>query len=134
MLLAIGVLGSLIYWRLARNTPTDASESPGSKTNEAVPYDFRELSPDVKAALIRNSNGQILPDLFRNVATQSGIEFTYRNSQAGADECVLAPIDYGELQAVLTRAIQKRLHELEGRRVASALRALPIGRRILLLP
>ena len=40
-----------------------------------------------------------------------------RASQAGADEFVLAPVNYEELQSVLARAIEKRAHELEGRRV-----------------
>jgi DNA-binding NtrC family response regulator len=40
-----------------------------------------------------------------------------RASQAGADEFVLSPVDYEELQGVLARAIDKRAHELEGRRV-----------------
>jgi len=38
-------------------------------------------------------------------------------SQAGADEFVLSPVNYEELQAVLSRAVEKRAHELEGRRV-----------------
>jgi len=38
-------------------------------------------------------------------------------SQAGADEFVLSPVNYEELQAVLSRAVDKRAHELEGRRV-----------------
>ena len=38
-------------------------------------------------------------------------------SQAGADEFVLSPVNYEELQSVLSRAIEKRAHELEGRRV-----------------
>ena len=44
-----------------------------------------------------------------------------RASQAGADECVLAPVNYGELQSLLARAIEKRAHELEGRRVVKQL-------------
>jgi DNA-binding NtrC family response regulator len=40
-----------------------------------------------------------------------------RASQAGADEFVLSPVNYEELQSVLLRAIEKRAHELEGRRV-----------------
>jgi DNA-binding NtrC family response regulator len=39
-----------------------------------------------------------------------------RASQAGADEFVLAPVNYEELQSLLLRAIEKRAHELEGRR------------------
>src|SRR5215813_4302631 len=38
-------------------------------------------------------------------------------SQAGADEFVLSPVNYEELQGVLARAVEKRAHELEGRRV-----------------
>ena len=40
-----------------------------------------------------------------------------RASQAGADEFVLSPVDYAELHSVLARAIEKRAHQLEGRRV-----------------
>jgi DNA-binding NtrC family response regulator len=39
-----------------------------------------------------------------------------RSSQAGADEFVLSPVNYEELQSVLARAVEKRAHELEGRR------------------
>src|SRR5438874_1203330 len=42
-------------------------------------------------------------------------------SNAGADECVLAPVDYKELQGVLAHAIEKRAHEMEGRRVLQQL-------------
>ncbi len=38
-------------------------------------------------------------------------------SQAGADEFFLSPINYEELKIVLSRAIEKRALELEGRRV-----------------
>jgi DNA-binding NtrC family response regulator len=38
-------------------------------------------------------------------------------SQAGADEFFLLPLNYEELKIVLTRAIEKRALELEGRRV-----------------
>ena len=40
-----------------------------------------------------------------------------RASQAGADELVLAPVNYQELQELIARAIEKRGLELEGRRV-----------------
>ena len=40
-----------------------------------------------------------------------------RASQAGADEFVLAPVDYAELQQLIARAIEQRSLELEGRRV-----------------
>ena len=44
-----------------------------------------------------------------------------RASQAGADEFVVSPVNYEELQSLLVRAIQKRAHELEGRRVVQQL-------------
>src|SRR5262249_45498495 len=40
-----------------------------------------------------------------------------RASQAGADEFVVAPVDYQKLQSLIARAIEKRALELEGRRV-----------------
>ena len=44
-----------------------------------------------------------------------------RASQAGADEFVLGPVNYAELQSVLARAIEKRAHEMEGRRIVQQL-------------
>ena len=44
-----------------------------------------------------------------------------RASQAGADEFVLAPVNFEELQGLLVRAIEKHAHELEGRRVVQQL-------------
>jgi DNA-binding NtrC family response regulator len=44
-----------------------------------------------------------------------------RASQAGADEFVVSPVNYEELQSLLVRAIQKRAHQLEGRRVVQQL-------------
>jgi len=44
-----------------------------------------------------------------------------RANQAGADGFVLSPVNYQELQVVLGRAIEKRAHELEGRRVVQQL-------------
>jgi DNA-binding NtrC family response regulator len=43
--------------------------------------------------------------------------FPLKASQAGADEFFLFPLNYEELKIVLTRAIEKRALELEGRRV-----------------
>jgi DNA-binding NtrC family response regulator len=40
-----------------------------------------------------------------------------RASQAGADEFIVAPVNYEELQSLIARAIEKRALELEGRRV-----------------
>ncbi|HMK29268.1 MAG TPA: sigma-54 dependent transcriptional regulator [Terriglobales bacterium] len=40
-----------------------------------------------------------------------------RASQAGADEFFLAPLNFQELQIVLLRAIEKRMLEIEGRRL-----------------
>src|SRR5262245_56876409 len=40
-----------------------------------------------------------------------------RASQAGADEFVVAPVDYEELQSLIVRALDKRALELAGRRV-----------------
>jgi DNA-binding NtrC family response regulator len=44
-------------------------------------------------------------------------EVSIKASRAGADEFFLAPLNFPELQIVLTRAIQKRAMEIEGRRM-----------------
>jgi DNA-binding NtrC family response regulator len=74
----------------------------GARDGVEVLQEIRAIRDDLALVAITRSRDHSIP---------------LRASQAGADECVLAPIDYGELQTVLARAIQKRLHELEGRRV-----------------
>jgi DNA-binding NtrC family response regulator len=64
----------------------------------------------------------IRDDLVLVVMTQSrDHSIPLRASQAGADEFVLAPVDYQELQVVLARAIEKRAHELQGRHISRQL-------------
>ena len=62
--------------------------------------------------------GRIRDDVVLAVFTRS-VQRTIplKASQAGADEFFLFPLNYGELKIVLTRAIEKRALELEGRRV-----------------
>lgn len=62
--------------------------------------------------------GRIRDDVVLAVFTRS-VQRTIplKASEAGADEFFLFPLNYGELKIVLTRAIEKRALELEGRRV-----------------
>jgi DNA-binding NtrC family response regulator len=62
--------------------------------------------------------GRIRDDVVLAVFTRS-VQRTIplKASQAGADEFFLFPLNYEELKIVLTRAIEKRALELEGRRV-----------------
>jgi DNA-binding NtrC family response regulator len=62
--------------------------------------------------------GRIRDDVVLAVFTRSAQRtIPLKASQAGADEFFLFPLNYEELKIVLTRAIEKRALELEGRRV-----------------
>jgi len=57
-------------------------------------------------------------DLVLVAMTRSGQHsIPLRASQAGADEFVVAPVNYAELQSLIATAIEKRALQLEGRRV-----------------
>jgi two-component system response regulator HydG len=64
--------------------------------------EIRKFRSDVVLAAFTRSNLRAIP---------------LKASQAGADEFFLSPIDYDELRIVLSRAIEKRALELEGRRM-----------------
>jgi DNA-binding NtrC family response regulator len=64
--------------------------------------EIRKIRDDVVLAAFTRSNQRTIP---------------MKASQAGADELFLFPINYDELKIVLSRAIEKRALELEGRRL-----------------
>jgi len=63
---------------------------------------MRKIRDDVVIVAFTQTNSRTIP---------------LKASQAGADEFFLHPLNYGELQIVLSRAIEKRALELEGRRL-----------------
>ena len=67
-----------------------------------VVEEMRKLRDDIVLAVFTKSVQRTIP---------------LKASQAGADEFFLWPVNYQELKIVLTRAIEKRALELEGRRV-----------------
>jgi DNA-binding NtrC family response regulator len=67
-----------------------------------VLQEIRRIREDIVLAAFTRSNQRTVP---------------LKASQAGADEFFLSPINYGELKIVLSRAIEKRALELEGRRI-----------------
>jgi DNA-binding NtrC family response regulator len=64
--------------------------------------EIRKIRDDVVLAAFTRSNQRTIP---------------MKASQAGTDEFFLFPINYNELKIVLSRAIEKRALELEGRRL-----------------
>jgi DNA-binding NtrC family response regulator len=64
--------------------------------------EMRKIRDDVVIAVFTRSGQRAIP---------------LKASQAGADEFFLYPLDYEELKIVLTRAIEKRALEMEGRRL-----------------
>jgi two-component system response regulator PilR (NtrC family) len=82
------------------------SVGEGARDGVEVLQEIRAIRDDIVLVAMTRSRDHSLP---------------LRASQAGADEFVLAPVNYEELQSLLTRAIEKRAHEMEGRRVVQQL-------------
>src|SRR5260370_26379274 len=79
-------------------------DSVGDDTNDGIEVlrELRKVREDlVLVAITRSSHRSV----------------TLKASQAGADEFFLLPLDLPELQVVLSRAIDKRSLQLEGRRL-----------------
>ncbi len=74
----------------------------GASDGIDVLKEMRVLREDLVFVAMTRSNDRSIP---------------IKASRAGADEFFLAPLNFPELQIVLTRAIQKRAMELEGRRL-----------------
>jgi DNA-binding NtrC family response regulator len=79
-------------------------DSIGSGASDGIDVlkEIRALREDVVLVAMSKSNDRTIP---------------LRASRAGGDEFFLAPVNYAELQVVITRAIEKRALELEGRRL-----------------
>jgi DNA-binding NtrC family response regulator len=82
------------------------SVGEGARDGVDVLQEIRAIRDDIVLVAMTRSRDHNLP---------------LRASQAGADEFVLGPVNYEELQSVLARAIEKRAHEMEGRRVVQQL-------------
>jgi DNA-binding NtrC family response regulator len=79
-------------------------DSVGQEPSEAMQLllEFRQARNDLVIVAITRSNSRTIP---------------LKASQAGADEFLLAPLDFQELQIVLARAIEKRGLQVEGQRL-----------------
>src|SRR5438105_1746230 len=82
------------------------SVGEGARDGVEVLQEIRAIRDDIVLVAMTRSRDHSIP---------------LRASQAGVDEFVLAPVNYEELQSVLARAIEKRAHEMEGRRVVKQL-------------
>ena len=82
------------------------SVGEGARDGVDVLQEIRTIRDDIVLVAMTRSRDHNLP---------------LRASQAGADEFVLGPVNYEELQSVLARAIEKRAHEMEGRRIVQQL-------------
>jgi DNA-binding NtrC family response regulator len=82
------------------------SVGEGARDGVDVLQEIRTIRDDIVLVAMTRSRDHNLP---------------LRASQAGADEFVLGPVNYEELQTLLARAIEKRAHEMEGRRVVQQL-------------
>jgi DNA-binding NtrC family response regulator len=82
------------------------SVGEGARDGVEVLQEIRAIRDDIVLVAMTRSREHSIP---------------LRASQAGADEFVVSPVNYQELQGLLARAIEKRAHELEGRRVVQQL-------------
>src|SRR5579863_7648579 len=82
------------------------SVGAGARDGVEVLQEIRAIRDDLVLVAMTHSRDHSIP---------------LRASQAGADEFVLAPVNYEDFQIVLERAIEKRALELEGRRVVEQL-------------
>src|SRR3984957_9940374 len=82
------------------------SVGEGARDGVDVLQEIRTIRDDIVLVAMTRSRDHNLP---------------LRASQAGADEFLLAPVNYEELQTLLARAIEKRAHEMEGRRIVQQL-------------
>jgi len=82
------------------------SVGEGARAGVEVLQEIRAIRDDIVLVAMTRSREHSIP---------------LRASQAGADEFVVSPVNYEELQSLLARAIEKRAHELEGRRVVQQL-------------
>jgi DNA-binding NtrC family response regulator len=74
----------------------------GASDGIEVLKEIRQIREDVVLVAMTRSNSRSIP---------------LKASQAGADEFFVAPVNFAELQIVLSRAIEKHALELEGRRL-----------------
>jgi DNA-binding NtrC family response regulator len=82
------------------------SVGEGARDGVEVLQEIRAIRDDIVLVAMTRSREHSIP---------------LRASQAGADEFVVSPVNYEALQSLLARAIEKRAHELEGRRVVQRL-------------
>lgn len=61
----------------------------------AIPPFLRDLPQETAQAMIHKPNGEILPDVFRDVTASSGIDFTYRNGQEAEHFAILESLGGG---------------------------------------
>jgi len=82
------------------------SVGEGARDGVEVLQEIRAIRDDIVLVAMTRSREHSIP---------------LRASQAGADEFVVSPVNFEELRSLLARAIEKRAHELEGRRFVKQL-------------
>ena len=111
-------LGPRFKAELARNEKQiqSAVDSPNIR---AILLDLDNVGEDTSAALrLMQEIRLVREDLVLVAITRSNSRsIPMKASQAGADEFFLAPLDFQELQIVLSRAIEKRSLQIEGQRL-----------------
>src|SRR5579871_694521 len=69
--------------------------TPETEEKASIPAFLRDLPPETAQTLIRKPSGEIVPDLYRDLTPQSGIDFTYRNGQEADHFAILESLGGG---------------------------------------
>jgi enediyne biosynthesis protein E4 len=78
-----------------RRVPETAVEEAGDTAPPRHATVFDNLAPATKEALVRGSDGEILPELYRDVTALSGVDFAYRNGQEADHYTILETLGGG---------------------------------------
>jgi enediyne biosynthesis protein E4 len=90
------VVGAVIYGCNGR-PKGEGKETPLPVAPEdlAIPVELRDLPRDAKDALIRDSKGQALAELFHDLTADSGVNATYHNGQEAGHLAILESLGGG---------------------------------------
>src|SRR5207253_3520385 len=80
-------------WYNGTGNGTDTTKA--DPADEFLPEPLRRLPPETKEHLVRRLDGEVLKDLFQDMTSHSGVDFTYRNGQEAGHFAILESLGGG---------------------------------------
>jgi enediyne biosynthesis protein E4 len=94
VVLAAGILAVIPACRRANGPSTDSLDNKGDQEHSLLAL-LGDLPQETQQALIRQSSGEVLLDLYRDVTAQSGVDFTYCNGEEANHYAILESLGGG---------------------------------------